>query len=159
MNTKNKFLFLVFFCSLGIQAQNFGGVVKIDGLLKRISQPDTFYVVNFWATWCKPCVQELPSFDSLSLETASKPVKILLVSLDFKEELEKKVLPFLEKRQVKASCLLLDETNANEFIDKVNSSWTGAIPATLFKRGDKVLFKEKKIKLKDLHEGLQQLGL
>ena len=138
-------------------AQNFGGVYKIDQLAKRIQNPDTLYVVNFWATWCKPCVEELPGFDSLFLETSKTKIKILLVNIDFKEELNNKVKPFLLKHGTKAECILLDEVNGNDFIDKISPSWSGAIPATLFKKGSKSSFSEKKLRLKELKESIAVL--
>ncbi len=158
MNKKNNLLVLFVFLGASLLGQNFGGVVKIDGLLTRIKNPDTLYVVNFWATWCKPCVQELPAFDSLQLNSNSKPLKVILVCLDFSEELDKKVLPFLQKREIKNYCLLLDETNGNDFINKVNKDWSGAIPSTLFKYGNKTVFKEKKLKLKELEEQILSFG-
>lgn len=159
MINKNKLLLLFVFFGATLLSQNFGGIVKVEGLLKRIKHTDTLYVVNFWATWCKPCVQELPAFDSLSSSLSSKPIKVLLVSLDFSEELNIKVLPFLQKRNITSTCLLLDETNANEFINKISKEWSGAIPATLFKKGDETVFKEKKFKLKDLEQQVLVFGL
>ncbi len=140
-----------------ITAQTVSHVYKIDALLKRISSPDTTYIVNFWATWCKPCVQELPSFDSLYISLKEKPVKLLLVTLDFKEELNKKVNPFLAKNKIKMECVLLDEVNGNDFIDKVDKAWTGAIPATLFKKDKKKILAEKKMHLSELEEHLKEI--
>lgn len=152
MILKHKLLVnLLLYASLA-GAQNFGGVYKIDQLTKRIQNPDTLYVVNFWATWCKPCVEELPGFDSLLTETSTTKIKILLVNIDFKEELDKKVKPFLLKHGTKAECILLDEVNGNDFIDKISPSWSGAIPATLFKKGAQSRFSEKKLRLKELRE-------
>jgi len=129
------------------KAQTVTQIYKIDGLLKRISNPDTTYVVNFWATWCKPCIQELPAFDSLFAQTKQSTIKIILVSLDFKEELEKKVNPFLKRNQIKSECVLLDEVNGNNFINQISEKWTGAIPATLFKRGKNTEVLEQKLLL------------
>ena len=108
---------------------------------------DTTYVVNFWATWCKPCVAELPEFEKLNLDYSSKKVKVLLVSMDFKEELEKRVKPFVEKTKYTCEIILLDEVNGNDFINKIYESWSGAIPATLITRKNKSLneFIEKKV--------------
>lgn len=135
-------------------AQNFRGIYKIDRLLSRIDHQDTLYVINFWATWCKPCVQELPSFDSLHVLSKNKTVKVILVSLDFSEDTEKKVKPFLLKQGIRAECILLDEVNGNNFISKISSEWTGAIPATLFKKGDQQKFVEKKMNLKEIEKQL-----
>lgn len=136
-------------------SQNFGGTYKIHELLERISRPDTHYVVNFWATWCKPCIEELPAFDSLLDITGTSPVKILLVSLDFKEDLEKKVKPFLRSHQVRSECVLLDEINGNDFVNKISVAWSGAIPATLFINGTERRLAEKKMRLAGLLEHLE----
>ena len=138
-------------------SQSISGVYKIDALLKRIENKDTTYVVNFWATWCKPCVEELPAFDSLNAECRGSRVKIILVSLDFKEDLQKKVNPFLHKHQIKSNCVLLDEVNGNDFIDQISPKWSGAIPATLLKFGDSKVFMEKKLKLQDLKNAIHSL--
>lgn len=140
----------LFLLSSPIHAQNFSRVYKINDLLKRIDNKDTIYVVNFWATWCKPCIEELPAFDSLSVQSVKTPVKVILVSLDFKEELDKKVKPFLKKHQIKSECVLLDEVNGNDFIDKISPSWSGAIPATLFKKGEESQLIEKKMRWSEL---------
>ncbi|MES2681040.1 MAG: TlpA disulfide reductase family protein [Bacteroidota bacterium] len=133
-----------------LQSQSVKNVYSIDGLLNRINHPDTTYVVNFWATWCKPCVQELPAFDSLYKNSKNLPLQVILVSLDFKEDIQKKVNPFLKSHQVQSPCVLLDEVNGNNYINKVSPQWSGAIPATLFKHGKKQVLLEQKIKLRDL---------
>lgn len=89
------------------------------------------YVVNFWATWCKPCVAELPYFDNLVNEYKNEDLQVILVSLDFKESLKKRLMPFLEKNNIKSEVVLLADTRTNEWIDKVDESWSGTIPATL----------------------------
>ena len=71
-------------------AQQNPPVLKITELLQRIDNTsDTVYVVNFWATWCKPCVEELPDFEKANQDFATQKVKVLLVTMDFKEDLEK----------------------------------------------------------------------
>ncbi len=143
---------LILLSALGF-AQKVSAVYKINDLVKRIhNSSDTVYVVNFWATWCKPCVQELPEFDNFSKKEHGKPVKVLLVCLDFKEELNKKVNPFLRKNNYSVECVLLDEVNGNDFIDKIDPKWSGAIPATLITKQNKkqTEFFEKKTTEADL---------
>src|SRR4051812_45166843 len=79
--------------------------------LKKIQnrQDDTTYVVNFWATWCKPCVQELPYLDALTSQYSDQKIKVLLVCLDFKREMDTKLLPFIKKNNIVSEVLLLDE--------------------------------------------------
>ncbi len=105
-------------------------VIKIEGLQKLLSEENhKVHIINFWATWCKPCVKELPQF--VALARAYPEVDISLVSLDFIEGLEDKVIPFLDKREIDLRVLLIDELDYNLWIDIVDSSWSGAIPATL----------------------------
>lgn len=114
-------------------------VYKIDDLLKRIhNNSDTTYVVNFWATWCKPCVAELPEFEKLHQEYKNSKIKVILVSMDFKEELDQKLKDFLNKNKYTCEVVLLDEVNGNDFINKISEKWSGAIPATLITRNNKL---------------------
>jgi thiol-disulfide isomerase/thioredoxin len=107
-------------------------VIKLPELQKRLSrQNDTTYVVNFWATWCAPCVKELPYLDQLSTTYAKQKVKVLLVSMDYASQLDKKVKPFVAKRGLKSEVVLLNEPDPNSWMDKVDSKWTGAIPFTI----------------------------
>ncbi len=107
-------------------------VVDFNQLEPMLSkQNDTLYIVNFWATWCNPCVKELPDFEKLATEYKNKKVKFLLVSMDFPQHLETKVIPFVKKHQIKSEVVLLFDTNANAWINKISPKWTGSIPATL----------------------------
>lgn len=106
-------------------------VVTMKQLQQRMSgHGDTTVVVNFWATWCKPCVAELPYFEALARDSAST-IRVLLVSLDDVDANVSKVAPFVKKRITTAEVVLLDETNPNAWIDQIDPTWSGAIPATL----------------------------
>lgn len=135
------------------------GIYKKSDLLKRIyNNSDTTYIVNFWATWCKPCVAELPEFETFHQAHRKEPVKVLLVSLDFREDLEKRVIPFLQKNPYSSEIILLDETNGNDFIDAICPQWSGSIPATLItaRNRQKYVFFEKKITAPLLEEELKK---
>ncbi len=140
MKKINKLFFIfcvVAFTSVSAQKT---GVYKINDLLKRIhNNSDTTYVVNFWATWCKPCVAELPEFERIHQESKDRKVKVLLVSMDFKEELDKKLKDFLEKNKYTCEVVLLDEINGNDFINQISEKWSGAIPATLITKKNKLI--------------------
>ncbi len=100
---------------------------------------DTTYVINFWATWCKPCVAELPYFDDLYNEYKSEKVRIILVSLDFPKQIESKLIPFIKKNNVLPEVMVLKDGDVNTWIDKVSKEWDGAIPVTLaYNRNNKV---------------------
>src|SRR4051812_11263263 len=98
-----KLLFLLtLITSFAVNAQH-ARVIKITDLEKRIkNNSDTTYIINFWATWCAPCIKELPDFDSINVAYKQKKVKVILVSMDFKEDLETKLLPFMKKRKIKS---------------------------------------------------------
>lgn len=115
-------------------------VVNFEGLEPRLHyQNDTVYVVNFWATWCKPCVEELPYIEQLNKKYSDKPVKVLLVSLDFSSQLASKLIPFVKSKKIRSEVILLHDLDADEWIPKVSDQWDGAIPVTLIYRGDKRL--------------------
>ncbi|MEO8085960.1 MAG: TlpA disulfide reductase family protein [Bacteroidota bacterium] len=128
----------------------------IDSLLHQNSAP--VLVLNFWATWCKPCVTELPYIEELNKKYGSSGVKVILVSLDFKREFGSRVKPFIERNKITSEVLLLDEPDYNSWIDKVDSSWSGAIPATVVITGDKKLFFEKEFtSFADLENNIKPL--
>lgn len=92
---------------------------------------DTTYLINFFATWCQPCVEEFPAFQQFSVRYATEKVRVIFVSLDFKKDFQKRLLPFVKKHRVGNEVVLLDEPDYNSWIDKVDSSWDGNLPATL----------------------------
>ncbi len=98
---------------------------------------DTTYVVNFWATWCKPCVAELPWFEQLIPAYEDKPVKVLLVSMDFPKKIKNKLIPFVKERNLEKSVVALADMDYNSWIDKVSTKWDGAIPFTLIYNKEK----------------------
>lgn len=134
--------------SISLYGQSSLKIYKVKNLLQRLQASDTVFVINFWATWCKPCVEELPLFENLS--THNKKVKVVLVCLDFKEALPTKVIPFLKKGNYTVECVLLDEVNGQDFIDQIDKRWSGAIPMTLI---SKKKFTERKIYERQLKPG------
>jgi len=104
---------------------------------------DTTYVINFWSTWCAPCIKELPYFEALGAKYSDQKVKVILVSLDFPKQLETKLKPFLKENSLQSEVLVLTDPDANSWVDKVNPAWSGAIPATVVYKGDKNEFYEK----------------
>jgi thiol-disulfide isomerase/thioredoxin len=104
---------------------------------------DTTYVINFWATWCAPCVKELPYFEQLREVNKDKPVKVVLVSLDFKSQVDKGVKPLVKRLGIESEVIVLADGKSGEWIDKVDSTWSGAIPATVVIREGERHFYEK----------------
>jgi len=129
-------------------------VIKFDQLEEYLNATDDrLYVINFWATWCAPCVKELPYFEKINSTYSSDSVQVVLVSLDFKKDLEQKLNNFVLSQKINSKVVLLDETKYNEWIDKVSPEWSGAIPATLFHHGPKGIhdFYEQEFKEEELN--------
>ncbi len=103
--------------------------------VRNNKQNDTLYVINFWATWCKPCVEELPGFEKINAAYAGTKVKVILVSNDMKKELTGRLPKFINDKKIQAQVVFMNETNPNDWIELVNKTWSGAIPATWFVRG------------------------
>ena len=133
----------------GCQAQESQTVLKAvnyDQLKSIIQKQDgKLYVVNFWATWCKPCIEELPAFMEVNEQFKNDPnFKMILVSMDNKNLLDTKVKKFIQNNNINVDVYLLDDIKRmNEWIPATDENWSGAIPATVFyKNGKKVKFHE-----------------
>lgn len=124
---------------------------QLQNILNR--NDNTLYVVNFWATWCKPCVAELPEFMEVNNMYKQKPgYKMILISLDMADNFQTGVKSFLLKNKIDTDVYLLDDNKRmNEWIPAVDKSWSGAIPATvLYKNGKKLDFIENKMQKNQL---------
>ncbi|RFN60414.1 TlpA family protein disulfide reductase [Marixanthomonas ophiurae] len=130
-----------------------------EAFQKKILQKsnDTTYVVNFWATWCKPCVKELPYFERINREYADKKVKVILASLDFPNKVQSQVVPFIKKNKLHSEIVLLDDADANSWIPQVSEKWSGAIPATVIYKNDSRTFYEKSFTYEELKTEIQKL--
>jgi thiol-disulfide isomerase/thioredoxin len=90
---------------------------------------DKIYLFNFWATYCKPCIAEMPHFQLLA-ETYKNKIEVVFVSLDFLKD-KPKVEDFIKQKQIKQQVILLNEPDYDSWINRVSESWSGALPATL----------------------------
>lgn len=135
-------------------------VIKFPQLQEMISAgKPSIKVINFWATWCKPCIEELPYFEEVNRTYGGDDFEVVLVSLDFVEDLDTKVRLFVEKKGLQSKLYLLDETDFNEIINKIDTSWSGAIPATLIvdQRNKKKDFYERQFKEGELSQIIKTL--
>jgi thiol-disulfide isomerase/thioredoxin len=92
---------------------------------------DTTYVINFFATWCSPCIKEIPEILDFEKKVEGKKIRVLFVSLDAVKDSQTKLLLLMDKYLKEHTVYLLDEPNANNWIDKIDKKWSGSIPATL----------------------------
>jgi thiol-disulfide isomerase/thioredoxin len=120
-------------------------------------QNDTVYVFNFWATWCKPCIEELPEFEIAQKHWSGKPVRFVFISLDFLSKREAQLLPFVAKNLSWAEVVQLDAGNPNEWIPEVDSTWSGAIPATLFWSTQGRVLREEGLNYQQINTIIQSL--
>jgi thiol-disulfide isomerase/thioredoxin len=120
---------------------------KITDVEKYIrDNPNKVLVINMWATFCKPCVEEIPAFIKLTNQYKKNGVELLLVSLDLPSFYPKKIASFAKKQSFKAPIVWLDETNADYFCPLIDPKWSGSIPATLIiypKTGYRAFFEEE----------------
>lgn len=103
---------------------------ELSDLLNKKS--DKVQVINFWASWCAPCVAELPDFVDAISESDPNKVEYIFVSLDFLSSAKKTLPAFLKRNNYNFNVLLISETDHNSWIEMVDKNWGGSIPATLF---------------------------
>jgi len=121
------------------------------------SQGNNLRIYNFWATWCKPCIIEMPYFEQIAKEKGEK-VKMNFISLDYADQVESKVKPFLTKKNIKSKVMLIDNLDYNSWIDRVDPRWSGAIPATVFiTPSGKKVFYEKEFNKEELENLIESL--
>ena len=154
MFIKLKPFFLLFFIltlSCSNKSKQSIEIVDFDGLYSKIDlSDDKTYVINFWATWCAPCVKELPHFEEVNKELKDKNTEVILVSLDFPSQIESKLKPYLKKNKIKSRVILLDDAKMNTWVPKVSEQWDGGIPATLIVNSSNYTFYSKPFKKEEL---------
>ena len=133
-------------------------IVDFDGLYSKIDlSADKTYVINFWATWCAPCVKELPHFEEINKEFKEKNTEVILVSLDFPSQIETKLKPYLKRNKIKSKVILLDDSKMNTWVPKVSEQWDGGIPATLIVNSSNYNFYPKPFKKEELFSEINKV--
>lgn len=157
--TRFVFIALLLFGAKQMQAQKLSALT-LDQLLERMEASDTIYVVNFWATWCVPCIKELPELEVVDRIYRDRPVRVLLVSLDFPEAYPDRISLFQKRRRLAPEVIWLEEDKPNEFIPRIHPGWQGSIPATWIYSPSRSLtwFKEGMIDAQEL-ESVLEMGL
>ncbi len=165
----NQLVFILLFFSCGSDTheennlQNLNKNAKIESYNYQGIRPflykkdDKIHVINFWATWCIPCVEELPYFEKLGAEYADKNVEVILISMDFPDKVQSDLTPFIKENNIQSKVIVLDDPDANTWISKVDEDWTGAIPATIIYRNDQRYFYEQSFTYKELKTEVEKL--
>ncbi|MBK8365685.1 MAG: TlpA family protein disulfide reductase [Bacteroidetes bacterium] len=118
---------------------------------EEITESKGIVIVNFWATWCKPCITELPYFEQINAEMKSEKFSVCLVNLDFNSKYKTSAVEFVRNRNIKSKVIHLNDTDPNKWINRIDSNWTGAIPATIiYENGKKIFFHEGEITYDEL---------
>ncbi|PWH81852.1 thioredoxin [Algibacter marinivivus] len=132
-------------------------VYDYDGFSAFLEKKDNkVYVINFWATWCAPCVKELPYFEKLNAAYKNESVEVILVSLDFPHLYDKKLKPFIKEKKLISKVVALDDVDMNTWIPKVDKDWSGSIPATIIYKNDNSKFYEQSFTYEELEKELKQ---
>jgi thiol-disulfide isomerase/thioredoxin len=111
-----------------------GPVDPIDqtGLKELVSKRNgRILFLNIWATWCAPCVEEFPDLIKLAQSYPGSEVEVVGISADYPDEVESKILPFMRKQNVPFRIYVAKFDHQEDFINSLNPSWSGALPATL----------------------------
>jgi thiol-disulfide isomerase/thioredoxin len=131
-----KTLFLIFILVYNLMPRSSSQDIKKIGETELKAMlavsTDKLYVINFWATWCGPCITEIPYFEKVAGEYPDDKVEFILASLDFPSQYEKKLVPFVKKQNLSIPVVLIEETDYDKWMREVDESWQGNIPATLF---------------------------
>lgn len=131
-------------------------VQDFEGLKPYLkTDTDKIYVVNFWATWCAPCIKELPYLESINENYHDRGVEVLLVSLDFPKKYDSHLKPFIKKHELKSKVIALDDMDSNTWVPAISPDWSGAIPATLIFSKDKRQFYEQTFTYEELERELK----
>lgn len=133
-------LFCWFATAIHAQSSSYKVLDTYDDLSMLLNRHEgTTVVVNFWATYCSPCVEEIPYLDSLQQKYSDRQLKVILVNLDFRHQLKQRLEPFLEKYQLSSKVLVLADQDADSWIPKVCQDWDGGLPFTMvIKDGKKI---------------------
>jgi thiol-disulfide isomerase/thioredoxin len=130
---------------------------KITDVANLIEKSDSILVINFWATFCVPCIEEIPDLIKYTNLHKKDKIKLYLVSLDLPEYYPNKIKKFVATKKFNANIAWLNETNADYFCPIISEEWSGAIPATLIvnKKNGYRQFYEKKLSASEIKKAIE----
>jgi thiol-disulfide isomerase/thioredoxin len=132
---------------------------KITKVTELFKNTDSIIIINFWATFCGPCIEEIPDLIKMAKKYEKQKVKLYLVSLDFADAYPTKIKKFVAQKKYKTNVAWLDETDADYFCPLVDYNWSGSIPATLIinsTTGVKQFF-EKKLSATEMDNAIKHV--
>jgi len=145
-----RFIVVLLYALLAFSSSNAQDIKKwkITDVLELLNAgKEEVLVLNCWATFCKPCVAEIPHFIRTIKKFENRSVNLYLLSLDLPSQYPDKIRQFIKSKQfTPAQHAWLEETDADYFCPKIDSSWSGSIPATLIlnrKTGYRAFFEEE----------------
>jgi len=162
-----KLSFNIILCSvLAVQLYSCGDNKNISGDLKlkpltyssfdsivKANRKTVLYI-NLWASWCKPCVEELPDFAkfyNLSKKEASG-YEVLFISLDQPKKIQKTAYPLLLQLGINGRHYFIN-SRLTKFVNHFDDKWDGALPATIIVMGGKIkAIYQKSLNFADLEE-------
>ncbi len=130
---------------------------KITDVQKLIDTSGSVLIINFWATFCKPCVEEIPDLIKYATKYKKEKVALYLISLDLADYYPAKIKKFVAAKKYAANIAWLDESNADYFCPLISPAWSGSIPATLFlnKKNGYRKFYEKKFSTAEIEKEIK----
>ncbi len=113
---------------------------QIETLLSEKKQG--LIIINLWATWCPPCVAELPHFGNIYKQYSGKDLHLYLINIEGKQSKEKVLEPFLKKNPLPCPVYLLEGGNPEEFEKVLKTEISGALPVTIIYSSEGKLIKK-----------------
>lgn len=150
--TRLKFLvgcaaLLIVGCSSAIKVERMN-----DAVIEKLPSQNQTVVLNFWATWCQPCVEEIPSF--IRLQQQHPEINIVGISMDELDH-EPQVQIFARKHGMNYRVVLREGDDFEKMVNSIDPQWIGALPATfVFKNGTRVYSKTGLITEKELQQAV-----
>lgn len=152
-------LFLLVLVTFNASAQRNIPKWKMEDLQQLIDSAQQPTIINFWASFCQPCLEEMPNFQKAANKYKNNGLRLVFVSLDLPEAYPKKINLVISKLKINSEVVFLDETNADAYVPFINKTWSGSIPATLFIDNKRVYkkFIEDELTLQKLEEEIHLL--
>lgn len=123
--------FFFLFCRLSVSHSQAVIPINENGLDSLLANRNgNILLLNIWATWCEPCREEFPDLVKLSHAYKGKKLEIVTISVDYPDESDEKIIPFIDSLHVPFKVLVADFSSQDSFIHKFDKEWTGAVPVT-----------------------------